>query len=116
MYENTTRSFFGAFDENQDVVGAIAGHIKPWRTAHRCTGGVLFVTIPHQKQGIAKMLIKKLMTEAIEKYNATSFEAVTFAGNEFPLTWYEKIGIVADEDAVLIKGKCADIQSKLSHK
>ncbi len=114
MYENTTRSFFGAFDENQDVVGAIAGHIKPWRTAYRCTGGVLFVSVPHQKQGIAKMLIKKLAAAAIEKYNATSFEAVTFAGNEFPLTWYEKIGIVRDEDAVLIKGKCADIQSKLS--
>lgn len=106
--------FFGVYDENDKPVGAIAVNIKPWRTDVRCSDGVVFVDTEHQKQGIAKLLFKKVIKEAMEKYDAKSFEAVTFAGNEFPLTWYKKMGINPDEHAVLIKGNCKDILNNLS--
>ncbi len=105
--------FFGAYDDNKPV-GAIAVNIKPWRTDVRCSDGVVFVDTEHQKQGVAKLLFKKVINEAMNKYDAKSFEAVTFAGNEFPLTWYKKIGINPDEHAVLIKGSCEDILNKIS--
>ncbi len=107
--------FFGAFDNEDNPVGAMAVNIKPWRTGVRCSDGVVFVDTEHQKKGIAKTLFKKVIEEAISKYNAISFEAVTFAGKEFPLTWYQQIGISPDEHAVLIKGNCEDILNKLSH-
>jgi len=55
-----------------------------------------------------------MLEKAVQKYNATSFEAVTFAGKEFPLNWYKKIGINPYEGEVLIKGNCKDIITKLS--
>lgn len=106
--------FFGSFDENDNPVGAMVVNIKPWRTGVRCSDGVVFVDVQHQKQGIAKTLFKKVIEEAMDKYNAIGFEAITFAGKEFPLTWYEQIGINPDEHAVLIKGNCEDILNKLS--
>ena len=106
--------FFGAFNNEGKPVGAMAVNIKPWRTGNRCSDGVIFVDAEHQSQGIAKLLFKKVIEEAINKYSATSFEAITFADKEFPLTWYKKIGITPDERAVLIKGKCSDILKKLS--
>ena len=41
--------FFGAFDKDNNPVGAIAMNIKPWRTGVRCNGGVIFVDIKYQK-------------------------------------------------------------------
>ena len=55
-----------------------------------------------------------MLKEAIQKYEAVSFEAITFAGKEFPLNWYKKLGIIPDESAVLIKGNCSTILEKLS--
>ena len=107
--------FFAAFDEAGNPIGAMVVNIKPWRTSVRCSDGALFVSPEHQKQGIAKALFKRVIEEAVNKYNATSFEAVTFAAEEFPLTWYKKLGILPDEHAVLIKGDCSEILKNLSH-
>ena len=106
--------FFGVFDEKEMPIGAMVVNIKPWRTVVRCTDGVIFVDTPYQKQGLAKELFKIVIKEAMEKYDATTFEAITFAGKKFPLTWYEKIGVASDRGAVLIKGDCQDILDKLS--
>lgn len=106
--------FFGAFNNEGEPIGAMVVNIKPWRTGTRCSDGVVFVDLEYQKHGVAKSLFNKVISEAIEKYDATSFEAVTFAGKEFPLTWYQKIGINPDEHVVFIKGNCKDILNKLS--
>jgi len=106
--------FFGAFNNEGNPIGAMAVNIKPWRTGTRCTDAVIFVDAGYQRQGVAKLLFKKVIEEAMSKYGATSFEAATFADKEFPLSWYEKIGITPDKHAVLIKGSCSDILSKLS--
>lgn len=105
--------FFGAYHENGVPIGAMVVNIKPWRTGIRCSDGVIFVDPLCQKGGVAKSLFKKVVQESMEKYNATTFEAITFAGKEFPLSWYRRIGLAEDDHAVFIKGKCADILSKL---
>lgn len=105
--------FFGAFNDEGNPVGAMAVNIKPWRTGTRCTDGILFVDAKYQGQGIAKLLFKKVLEKAMDKYGAVSFEAVTYADREFPLSWYKKIGITPDEHAVFIKGSCSDILNKL---
>ncbi|OHA58089.1 MAG: hypothetical protein A2571_03555 [Candidatus Vogelbacteria bacterium RIFOXYD1_FULL_44_32] len=105
--------FLVSFDSEGNPVGAMAVNIKPWRTGVRCSDGVVFVDTKYQKQGIARALFKKVIGEAMGKYNAIDFEAVTFAGSEFPLSWYKQIGINPDEHVVLIKGKCADILANL---
>ncbi|MHB8652074.1 MAG: GNAT family N-acetyltransferase [Minisyncoccota bacterium] len=105
--------FFGAFNEKGQPIGAMAVNIKPWRTGTRCSDGVIFVDTEYQRQGIAKSLFKKVIEKAVRKYDATGFEAITFAGEEFPLSWYKRIDINVDEHAVLIKGNCVDILAKL---
>lgn len=106
--------FFGAFDENNKPIGAIAISIKPWRRGNRCSAGIIFVDTQCQKKEVAKILFKTMLEKATQKYETISFEAVTFAGKEFPLNWYKKLGIVPDEGAVLIKGNCVEILNKLS--
>lgn len=106
--------FFGAFNKNKELMGAIAVSIMPWRRANRCHAGIIFVDNKYKNKKIAKTLFRTMLEKAVQKYNATSFEAVTFAGKEFPLNWYKKIGINPDEGAVLIKGNCKDIITKLS--
>lgn len=99
--------------EKDKIIGTTMVNIKPWRTGIRCTDGVLFVDPKSHRSGIGKKLLIRVLEEAIAKYGATSVEAVTFAAKEFPLTWYEKIGISPDKGAVLIKGNCADILNNL---
>ena len=106
--------FFSALNENKELIGAIAVSIKPWRKGNRCAAGIIFVDSKNQKGNIGKILFKTMLKEAVKKYQTTSFEAVTFAGKEFPLSWYKKLGIVPDENAVLVKGPCLKILENLS--
>ena len=106
--------FMGAFDENNKPIGAIAVGIKPWRRGNRCSAGIIFVDTQSQQKNVAKMLFKTMLNRAVRKYKAISFEAVTFAGKDFPLNWYKKLGIEPDRGAVLIKGNCFAVLKKLS--
>jgi len=113
-YKKQPDMFFAAYDESENPVGAVAVNIKPWRTGVRCSDGVIFTEINNQKKGVATLLLKKVLEEAMDKYDAKIFEAVSFAGDEFPLTWFKKIDLRPDDHAVLIKGDCRDILSNLS--
>jgi GNAT superfamily N-acetyltransferase len=104
--------FFITFEED-NIVGAMAVIIKPWREGNRCTEGILFVHPKYQRSGIGKKLFVHLLDKAITNYSADTFEAITFAAKEFPLTWYESIGLVQDKDAVLIKGRTQEMLNKL---
>lgn len=99
--------------EGDELVGAMVVIIKPWREGNRCVEGELFVHPKYQKSGIGKKLFIKLLEEALSKYNADTFEAVTFAAKEFPLMWYESMGLAPDKWAVLIKGKTREMLANL---
>lgn len=95
--------------QDGELAGGMVVNIKPWRTGIRCNDGVLFVGIKFQRKGIGKMLFKKVISEAQNKYHAEIFEGITFAGKEFPMDWYNRLGISLDQYAVVIKGSCTDI-------
>ncbi|MCF7865751.1 MAG: GNAT family N-acetyltransferase [Candidatus Pacebacteria bacterium] len=104
--------FYVAIGEDGTPLGGMVVNIKPWRTDIRCNDGMLFVDPSSQSRGIGKDLFKKVIERALHKYNAETFEGITFAGKEFPMSWYEKIGIEKDEYAMVIVGKCKDILEK----
>lgn len=99
---------------NDRLTGGIVTNIKPWRDGNRFQDPVFFVDPEVQRKGIGKLLFMKLLEAAIDKYNVITFEAITFAGDAFPLTWYKKLGIFVDEGAVLIKGDCKKTLKALS--
>ncbi len=104
--------FFVAEDENI-LKGGFGVLIKPWRSGNRCTEGCLFVDPKYQKTGIGNALFIKVLEESLEKYDAQVFEGVTFAAKQFPLTWYESIGLKPDEYAVFINGKTTEMLQSL---
>ena len=106
--------FYVAVDEVDKPLGAMVVNIKPWRTNIRCNDGMLFVDPAAQNNGIGKDLFRKVIEESLNKYNAETFEGITFAGKEFPMSWYEKIGIEKDEYAMVIVGKTRDILERLN--
>lgn len=106
--------FFCALDKTQKLLGAIAVSVKPWRRGNRCSAGIIFVDNICQVKGVGSLLFKKMLSKAVDKYQARSFEAVTFAGKEFPKSWYEKLGILPDTRALLVKGPCVEILKKIS--
>lgn len=106
--------FFVAFDDEENPIDASAVNIKPWRTGMRGNDAVLFVDPKMQKHKVGTNLLKRMIKEAIDKYNVEILESITFSANQFPLTWYQKIGMNIDERAVVIKGNALDILQKLS--
>lgn len=99
--------------EGEEVLGAMAVIIKPWQEGNRCTEAILFVSPKHQKSGIGTMLFTRLLEEALSKYKAGMFEAITFVAKEFPLTWYESMGLKPDDGAILIRGKSQEMLNNL---
>jgi GNAT superfamily N-acetyltransferase len=104
--------FFVA-DDNGLLKGGFGVLIKPWRDGNRCTEGCLFVGSAYQKSGLGKALFITILKEALEKYDAQTFEGITFAAKQFPLTWYESIGLKADEHAVFLKGRSGEMLRSL---
>jgi len=112
FYKHQPDLFFVAVNKGE-LVGGSALLIKPWREGNRCTGGISFVHPKHQKSGIGTKLFIKKLEVAIDKYQADSYESITFAAKEFPLTWYERIGLAHDKGAILIKGKTQEMLDRL---
>ena len=74
------------------VVGGFLSGIKPWWDGNHLFDGEIFVHPNFQNKKIGKTLFRKLLNEAIAKYDAKIFDAFTFNGSEFPLNWYKRIG------------------------
>lgn len=77
-----------------DIVGGIAGVIKPWCDGKHIHEIELFVAPSRQRQGIAKLLTEQLILTAVERYKIVEFEGIADGGlHEFPLSWYVRIGV-----------------------
>ncbi len=112
LYKRQPDLFFVAENEGK-LVGAIATGIKPWRTGLRCADNIIFVDATSQQQGVGKALLKKLLETALEKYKVESIESITFADNEFPLSWYKRVGMKPDTHAIFLKGNIQAILKNL---
>jgi len=104
--------FFIAKDKDK-IIGSVVASAKPWFDGVRLQDGEVFVDPKYQKRGVGKQLLIKLIKEGINKYNTNTFEGITFAGAEFPLSWYKRIGMKKSDDLVVISGSCQEMLNNL---
>lgn len=113
FYNQASDLFFVAYD-NKKPVGVIMSVLKPWWDGMHLEDGEVFVSKEYQKMGIAKKLFKKLFEYAIEKYDATTFEAHTYEDETgFPYCWYNRLGFETIDDWKIISGDIKNIVNKL---
>lgn len=111
-FERQQDLFFVARQDNK-IIGAIVALAKPWFDGVRLQDGEVFVSPEYQKGGIGKKLLIKLIEEGIRKYDTNTFEGITFAREEFPFSWYERIGIKKSDNLMVISGSCKEILNNL---
>lgn len=95
------------------IVGAFLSGVKPWWDGVHLFDGELFVHPNFQNKKIGKALLKKVLEEATEKYNAKIFDAFTYNGYEFPLSWYKKIGFHVINEWTMFSGDIDEVLKKL---
>jgi len=100
-------AFLAEYDDK--VVGGFLSGIKPWWDGNHLFDGELFVHPDFQDKKIGKALLKKLLTEAVKKYDAKIFDAFTFNGSDFPLSWYKKIGFHVITEWTMFSGNIEEI-------
>lgn len=111
-FEKQPDLFFVAEHEGQIIGGAVA-EVKPWWNGSHLADLELFVHPDFQRKSIAKKLIERLITEATTKYGEIAeLEGVADGESEFPLGWYERIG-VKKTGFVHIAGKPKEILERL---
>ena len=113
FYKQQPDLFFVA-EDNGVIVGGIVALVKPWWDGNRLTDGEIFVDPNSQGKGIGTQLIKCLFSEALNKYNAVSWDTFTHKAHENPLKWYKKMGFKEIENWVIITGSIKEVLNKLS--
>lgn len=97
---------------DEKIVGGVVGDVVPYCGEYWLVGIELFVAPDFQKQGIGKKLLKKIVEEAKSHNNITGMGLFTDASEEFPVSWYKKIGMQQNQWAYL-KGYTDDILKNL---
>ena len=68
----------------------------------------------YRKNGVAKALLLKIVSEAKKKYDITKVNGATYYGDDdMPFAWYERIGFEKVEDLFLIEADAEQLISKL---
>jgi len=104
--------FFVA-ESNNKICGGAVGLIKPFWDGNYLTETELFVDPDFQKQGVGKNILKKLISEALNKYKIKSFDGLAYKNQKFPLEWYRKIGL-EESKLVYLEGDPKEILDNLS--
>lgn len=113
FYNQSPDLLFIAYDNNNPI-GVIMSCLKPWWDGMHLEDGEVFVCKEYRHGGVAKKLFKKLFDYAIEKYDATTFEAHTYEDeNGFPYCWYKRLGFETVDDWKIISGDIKEIVNKL---
>lgn len=77
----------------EKILGGVVAEIVPYFDGNNLTGAELFVDPESQGQGIAKKLLMSILEEAIKKYGVTFFSGIANKKADFPLRWYQKLGM-----------------------
>lgn len=113
FYNQNNELFFIAYDDDTPV-GVIMSVLKPWWDGNHLEDGELFVIQKYRNGFVAKMLVKALLTCAVEKYNATILEAHTYEDEKgFPYSLYKRLGFETVNDLKIVSGKIKEIIKKL---
>ncbi len=109
----TQPDLFFIAEKDGAIVGGIVGLIKPVWDGNHLMDTEFFVISEFQGQGIGKKLLSKLLSEAINKYQITVFNGLTFKDAKFPLEWYKRIGL-KESNLVYLEGNPKEILENIS--
>jgi len=99
-----------------NIVGVFIARIKPWCDGNHLVVEEIFVDPEYQKYGVGSELSKIVYKKALDEYKVTYFEGITFAKNEFPMSWYKSQGFEVEDEWVIISGDVKNALSKLINK
>ncbi len=107
--------FFVA-EYNGKIAGGFVAGIKPWWDGNHLVDGEIFVDPSFQKKGIGTELSKTLFKKALDKYNVTRYDCVTYNNHKFPLAWYKSLGLIPSDNLILISGDLKSIITELERR
>jgi len=108
-----SRGLFYIVTFNDIIVGGIWCQVKPWWSGNKIYNLEAFVKKEARGQGLSKILLRKLLEEALSRCNAVTVEAITFNDRAFPLSYYDRISLKKDNQLVLLEGKVREILKNL---
>lgn len=104
--------FFTGYVDGR-IAGAFVVGVRPWWDGNHLVDGELFVDPKFQNQGVAGQLVRHTLIVAQEKYRPLkNWDTYTFRNDEFPLTWYRRLGFAEISEWVMIR---ADINAVLEN-
>lgn len=91
-YHKHQKDMFFVATVKSQVVGVIAGIVKPYITGFALTDLIMFVNPKMQKQKIGSKLLKHIAEKSKNKYSVSVIEGLSYTLDTFPIKWYESVG------------------------
>jgi len=91
MNSHKPNIFLVALDEDKVIAGFFSA-IKPYFGENHLCDTDLFVDPEYQNSGIGKKLFVEMLNRGIKDYQVSGFQGISYSKNEFPGSWYSKIG------------------------
>ena len=101
-----------ATDKDGMVIGGFFSNVKPWWDGVILYEGELFVDPDYQNKGLGKQLIKKMITNAKQKYHIIRWENITFL-QEQQQSFYKKLGFEKIDDWAIMSGEVERVLERL---
>lgn len=76
------------------IVAGFFAAIKPYFGHNHLCDTDLFVDPEYQNSGIGKKLFIEMLNRGIKEYQVSGFQGISYSKNEFPGSWYTKLGFV----------------------
>lgn len=112
LFEDQPDLFFVAEDDGK-IIGAIVATVRPWWDGNHLIEGELFVRPDYQGKRIGVKLVRKLFTDAKEKYQVVAWDTYTHVVHKNPLAWYKKLGFEEIKNWKMITGNIDKVLRKI---